>query len=110
MYIKAEVDLIYIGQDTATNGSPVQLQISKKVRCDEMETFSNNYYNEQMRNMRESRNLLIPTYLTHDIQDQNGKTYELMYVIYDGRKYKVRNILKKRGTRQMMILDVQEVR
>lgn len=109
MYVKAEVELIYVGQDHLENGSPVQLEQSKTVRCDEMETFSNNYYNEQQRNMRLSRNLIVPTYLTHDLEDQ-GKTYELMYAVYGGKKYKVRNILKKRGTRQQMILDIQEVR
>ena len=109
MFIKSEVELIYQGQGVISNGSPVILEIKKTVRCNEMETFSNNYYNDQQRNMRLSRNLVVPTYLTWDIEE-DGKKYELMYVNYDGRKFKVRNILKLRGTRQSMILDVQEVR
>ena len=109
MYIKSEVELIYVGQGVADNGSPVELEHSKVIRCDEMQTFSQNYYNEQQRNMRLSRNLVVPTYETEDIEC-DGKRYELMYCVYDGRKYKVRNILKLRGTRQRMVLDIQEVR
>ena len=109
MYIKSEAELIYVGQGVADNGSPFDLEISKVVRCDEMETFSNNYYNEQQRNMRLSRNLVVPTHLTIDIV-QNNTTYELMYCIYNNKRYKVRNILKMRNTRQRMILDIQEVR
>lgn len=109
MFIKSECELIYQGQGVLSNGSPVLLEIKKTVRVDEMEKFSNNYYNDQQRNMRLSHNLVVPTYLTDDIE-QDGKPYELMYVNYDGKKYKVRNILKYRGTRQKMILDIQEVR
>ena len=116
MFIKSQVELIYEGQGVSENGSPFALYQSKVVRCDEMETFSNNYYSEQQREMRLSRNLVIPTYLTQDLI-VNDKRYELMYCVFDGKKYKVRNILKfkanrySRGsTRQLMILDVQELR
>lgn len=114
MFIKSEVTLIYQGQGVAENGSPTILEKTKLVRCEELETFSNNYYNDQQRNMRTARNLVIPTYQTEDIID-NDVRYELMYVEYHDRKYKVRNILKYKGrynqrTRQKMILDVQEVR
>lgn len=109
MFIKSSVELIYEGQGVLENGSPTLLYISEVVRCDEMETFSNNYYNDQQRNMRISRNLVVPTYQTED-RFQNDVRYELMYCNYDGKKYKVRNILKMRNTRQRMILDIQEVR
>lgn len=117
MYIKSQAELIYVGQGVADNGSPTLKEISKVVRVDEMETFSNNYYNNEQRNMRLSRNLVIPTYYTEDIFENDDcccesddDRYELMYVRYDGRKYKVKNILKMRNTRQRMILDIQEVR
>lgn len=116
MFIKSQVELIYESQGVVSNGSPYSVYISKIVRCDEMETFSNVYYSEQSREMRLSRNLVIPTYLTEDVI-QDGKRYELMYCMYDGKKYKVRNILKYRAnkyaqgsTRQKMILDIQELR
>lgn len=118
MFIKSEVILIYEGQTVSDNGSPSRVYLEKKVRCDEMETFSNQYYSDQQREMRLSRNLVIPTYLTEDVFDCEDKRYELMYVIYDGRKYKVKNILKYSGsrngirnhTRQRMVLDIQELR
>lgn len=109
MYIKGQAELIYEGQGVAENGSPTILPITKVVKVDEAETFSNNYYNDQQRNMRLSRNLIIPTYLALD-QVVNNITYELMYVTYLDKKYKVKNILKVRNTRQRMLLDIQEVR
>jgi hypothetical protein len=110
MFIKSSVDLIYEGQSVAANGSPKAVTLSETVKCDEMETFSNNYYNDQQRNMRLSKNLVLPSYLTVDRQDDEGINYELMYCDYQGKRYKVKNILKLRGTRQRMILDIQEVR
>lgn len=115
MFIKSQAELVYEGQGVADNGSPVSIYQTKTVRVDEVETFSANYYNEQQRNMRLSRNLVIPTYLTNDIvvDDVN---YELMYVNYDDKNYRIRNILKYSSrnmsgkTRQRMILDIQEVR
>ena len=109
MFIKSQCELIYVGQGVASNGSPIELEEKVTIPVSELETFSVNYYNEQDRSMRESRNLVIPTYLTFDKQ-VSGKNYELMYVNYQGKRYKVRNILKRRGTRQMMILDIQEVK
>ena len=109
MFIKSESELIYVGQGVAENGSPVELEEKRTIRVDELENFSVNYYNDQDRSMRESKNLVVPTYLTNDL-NVNGKRYELMYVNYLGKRYKVRNILKRRGTRQMMILDIQEVK
>lgn len=119
MFVKSEALLIYEGQTVSDNGSPSRVYLEKRVRVDEMETFSNQFYNDQQREMRLSRNLVVPTYLTHDIFDCENKRYELMYVIYDNKKYKVRNILKfnNRGsgekrnrTRQRMVLDIQELR
>lgn len=109
MYIATEVKLIYVGQSQADNGSPIALESTKTVRCSEMETFSNNYYNDQQRNMRQSKNLVVPTFLTEDITVEDVP-YELMFCEYQGKRYRVRNILKLRGTRRQMVLDIQEVR
>lgn len=114
MFIKSQVELIYEGLATEEDGSPVNLQISKKIRCDEAQTFSANYYNSQQRNMRTSRNLVVPTHYTEDIY-KDGVKYELMYCIYDCDKYRIKNILKFRrrsigNTRNLMILDIDEVR
>lgn len=109
MFIKGSVTLIYEAQGVASNGSPVTSEITETVRCDEAETFSNQYYTEQQRNMRESRNLIVPSYLTESFVKDNLR-YELMYVTYRDIRYKVRNILKVRNTRQKMLLDIQEIR
>ena len=109
MYIATEVKLIYVGQSQADNGSPIAHESTKTVRCSEMEKFSNNYYNDQQRNMRESKNLVVPTFLTEDITVE-GVSYELSFCEYQGNRYRVRNILKLRGTRRQMVLDIQEVR
>lgn len=109
MNIKSSAVLIYQGLGVAENGSPKNLEYSIEVRCDEIKTFSANYYNEMQRNMRKSRNIVIPTYLTADIE-KDGIRYELMFCVYDGRRYKVKNVLTKRHTRQQMILDIEEIR
>lgn len=109
MYIKSIADLIYTSQSKNENGSPIELEIVKTVKVNETETFSNRYYNDEQRLMRLSRNLIVPTYYVKDIQE-NGLNYELSYVNYEGKKYKVRNILKVKNTRLNMLLDVQELR
>lgn len=109
MYIKSIADLIYISQSINENGSPIELEIVKTVKVNETETFSSRYYNDEQRLMRLSRNLIVPTYYVKDIQE-NGLNYELSYVNYEGKKYKVRNILKVKHTRLNMLLDVQELR
>lgn len=109
MYIKSIADLIYTSQSKNENGSPIELEIVKTVKVNETETFSSRYYNDEQRLMRLSRNLIVPTYYVKDIQE-NGLNYELSYVNYEGKKYKVRNILKVKNTRLNMLLDVQELR
>ena len=109
MYIKSIADLIYTSQSKNENGSPIELEIVKTVKVNETETFSNRYYDDEQRLMRLSRNLIVPTYYVKDIQE-NGLNYELSYVNYEGKKYKVRNILKVKNTRLNMLLDVQELR
>lgn len=109
MYIKSIADLIYISQSKNENGSPIELEIVKTVKVNETETFSSRYYNDEQRLMRLSRNLIVPTYYVKDIQE-NGLNYELSYVNYEGKKYKVRNILKVKHTRLNMLLDIQELR
>ena len=109
MYIKSIADLIYTSQSKNENGSPIELEIIKTVKVNETETFSSRCYDDEQRLMRLSRNLIVPTYYVKDIQE-NGLNYELSYVNYEGKKYKVRNILKVKHTRLNMLLDIQELR
>lgn len=102
--------MVYTAQSKLSNGSPVMLtQREENVLVDEAETFSNQYYTNNQREMRTSRNLIVPVYLVAD-KIVSGTSYELMYVEYDSKKYKVKNILKLKGTRMQMLLDIQEVR
>lgn len=109
MYIKSIADLIYTSQSKNENGSPIELEIIKTVKVNETEIFSSRYYDDEQRLMRLSRNLIVPAYYVKDIQE-NGLNYELSYVNYEGKKYKVRNILKVKHTRLNMLLDIQELR
>lgn len=110
MYVKSVANLIYTSSGKLSNGSPVMLtQREENVLVDEAETFSNQYYTDSQREMRLSRNLIIPVYLMSD-KIVSGVRYELTNVEYDSRLYKVRNILKVKGTRLKMMLDIQEVR
>lgn len=109
MYIKSSADLIYISQGVLPNGSPYDLSYTLESQMvDEGNTFTNQYYSEQQRTMRQAKNLIIPSYLAEDIPLDN-KMYELSQVKYNGKLYKVRNILKVKGTRQKVILDIQEL-
>lgn len=110
MYIKSIANLIYTANGKLSNGSPTILEKRiENVLVDEAETFSNQYYTDSQREMRLSRNIIIPVHLVSD-QIQAGVRYELTYIEYDSLKYKVRNILKVKGTRMKMLLDVQELR
>lgn len=109
MFIKSIAELVYVGKGVATNGSPFSIEHKLTIKCDEMETFSNQYYNTQERDMRTSRNLVIPTHYVSNIIIDNVE-YELMFVNCSSKRYKVKNILKMRNTRNQMILDIQEVR
>lgn len=94
MLTKTTANLIYEGQVKKENGSPVKVTISKKVRVDKMDNFSNNYYFERGRAMRESLNLVVNVYHTYDVVE-NGVSYSLKYVEYQGKKYTVEGIIAR---------------
>lgn len=95
MLVKTVAKLIYATQTTRENGSPVELTIEKEVRADNAGTFSNNYYNDRARAMRDSLNLNVNVYYTYDIVGEDGLSYSLKYVEYDGKKYTVEGILAR---------------
>lgn len=105
--------LIYIGQGTAENGSPIELEyVRENVKITETNTFSVNYYNTSgtlQRSMRDSKNIVIPIQYTKDVFE-NGVRYQLLYVEYYGLRYRVYNILHYRKSGLRMLLDIQEVR
>lgn len=93
MVIKGVATLIYMAKShNDYDGSPINLFKEKTVKVDVISTFTNGYYFERGREMREACNLLVNNYNTFDIVD-DGLTYELSYVVFKNVKYKVMNIL-----------------
>lgn len=110
-----EVELIYTGKTVAENGSPIEVTVSKTVKTKEIKTFSHNYYSQNQRLMRLSKNLIIPRWMSEDLigdgeVGEQGVRYELNYVRYHGLKYQIREIMKYYKTALRVVLDIQEVR
>lgn len=92
MVIKSIATFIYVAKGTKASGSPYTEEISKDIKVDIKSTFSNNYYFQRGREMRNAMNLVCNTYNTQDIV-QDGKTYSLTYVMFKNVRYTVENIL-----------------
>lgn len=107
-----EATLIYVAQVKKASGSPKELTIEKRIKVKEVRNFSLNFYSSQgttQRSMRNSKNLVIPKGYSKDmIQDE--KRYELLYVVVDGLKYRVQNVLTYFKKDTQVILDVEELR
>lgn len=107
-----EATLRYIGQTKASNGSPKEVAITRTMKVKEIKTFSLNYYtmgDDNQRSMRLSKNIVVPIWATDDIVE-DGVRYELMYIVYNGLNYRVKEILKYYKQSKQMVLDVEEVR
>lgn len=108
-----EATLIYAGRKETSDGSPYEVTVTRSIKVKEIKTFSLNYYlmdSENQRFMRKSKNLVAPKWVENDIVE-DGVTYMLLYVIYNGLKYRVRNILKYYEMEQTrVILDVEQLR
>lgn len=106
-------ELIYVGMTKKGNGSPEARTITlSNVKVKETRTFSLNYYTSQpnSRQMRLSKNLVVDKALTQDRVDEDGVRCELMFVMYHGVKYTVREILHYYKRDRAMILDCEETR
>lgn len=104
--------LVYVAQSKKRNGSPIELEIRKIAKVKEVRNFSLNFYTSQgttQRNMRNSRNLVVPMDLTKDIIE-DGLRYELLYVEIDGLKYHIQNILNYYKKSLQALLDIEELR
>lgn len=108
-----EATLIYAGQVQQENGSPVEVTISRTAKVKEVKTFSLNYYlmgGDNQRLMRKSKNIVVPRWMTDDFA-VDGVRYELLYVDYNGVRYRVKNLLKYYQMEQTRsILDLEELR
>ena len=107
-----EATLVYVANDKAANGSPVEVSVTASIKVKEVKNFSLNYYmvsGDNQRIMRNSKNLDVPKWATEDIV-KDGKTYELMYVVYNDKKYRVQQILRQFRTNKRVLLDIEELR
>lgn len=77
-----------------------------------MHSFSLNYYmvsGDNQRIMRNSKNLEVPRWATEDVY-KDGVEYELMYVTYQGKEYRVQQILRQYRTEKRVLIDIEELR
>lgn len=77
-----------------------------------MKNFSLNYYmqsGDNQRIMRLSKNIVVPKWTTEDVI-KDGIAYELMYVIYNGKNYRVKEILRQFRTNKQVLIDMEELR
>lgn len=91
--------------------SPIKVELEKEVKVSVINTFSNNYYTERGRDMRDATNLVVNTYHTDDIV-QDGLTFKLKYVIFRDKRYSVESILNYyldyKKSQFKKILDLRE--
>lgn len=107
-----EATLIYVSSVKASNGSPQEVSVTRSVKVQEVKNFSLNYYlmsGDNQRLMRLSKNLVVNKWQTLDIVDEDI-TYELMYVDYKGKRYRVQEILRQYRTSTKVLLDIEELR
>ena len=112
MFHYSKATLIYIGNGVADNGSPIELKHCREVKVTQTRNFSLNFYNSNgtlQRSMRNSRNIVIPAEYAKDICI-DGVRYELLYVNYQGLRYRVQNILNYRKSGLRVLLDIEELR
>lgn len=107
-----EATLRYVATVKASNGSPQEVFVTRTIKVQEVKNFSLNYYmmsGDNQRLMRLSKNLVVPKWTTEDVVE-NGVTYELMYVTYNNKEYRVKEILRQFRTQTKVLLDIEEMR
>ena len=107
-----EATFKYVTQRAAENGSPYRETLTRRLKVEEVKTFSLNYYltsGDHQREMRLSKNLVAPRWATEDIV-KGGYTYELMYVTYRGKEYRVQQVLRQYRTEKRVLVDIEELR
>lgn len=107
-----EATLIYVANTKAEDGSPIEISVSRRIQVKEVKTFSLNYYmtgGDSQRIMRNSKNLVVPRWATDDVV-KDGITYELMYVKYNDKNYRVQQFLRQFRTNTRVLLDIEELR
>ena len=108
MYRLGQVELVYLHQSEDSNYNPVIEEHRVLVKCTLMDTFSVNYYLNQSREMKNSKNIIVPKTYCNDVII-GSKRYQLEYANFGTRKYKIVNVLNNRDSSLTSILDTEEV-
>lgn len=108
MYRLGQCTLRYVHQTTDNNYNPIIEIEDRIVKCSLMDTFSLNYYQNQTRDMRNSKNIVVAKNHLLNVEKDN-KFFQLEYVLFGNKKFKIMNILKDRKSSLKAILDCQEV-
>lgn len=104
----AQITLIYEGRHTLENGSPQLETLERTLTCEVRQNFSQYYYRQNNRIMRNSKNISIPLALTYDVI-RNGVKYSLRKARLNETIYQVKEILTDRKSSLKMILDLEEL-
>lgn len=108
MYRLGQVSLVYVRHTQDIDYNPVIESVSKLVKCKLMDAFSVNYYQNQTRDMRRARNIVVAKNYSFDVI-QDNVSYQLEYADIGTKRYKITNILKDRKSSLQVILDCEEV-
>lgn len=105
---QGEVTLVYLHQSNDEDGNPTIEEYTHVVKCSLIDAFSLNYYQNQSRDMRRTRNIGVAKHYTFDHVD-GDKRYKLEFADLGTTRYKITNILLDRNSSLKMILDCDEV-
>lgn len=108
MYRLGKCSLVYVRHTQDVDYNPLTETTSVEVNCKLMEAFSLSYYQNQTRDMRRARNIIVPKYMSCDRIIENER-YQLEYADIGNTRYKITNILKDRNSSLNVILDCEEV-
>lgn len=103
-----QVELVFVNQTNDDDGNPIINEERETVKCTLTDAFSQNYYQNQNRDMRRARNIKVAKFKVAD-RMIDGNRYQLESAYLNGFRYKISNILIDRTSSLMAILDMDEV-
>lgn len=105
MIKKRECVLVFVEESQNEIKSPIKIEHHHSVICDDMGTWSSNYYVDRNRDMMKSVNLRVQEFHLYSNDGQ------LRFVDFNGTRYEIKNVLNDRdkGIR-FKILDCQELK
>lgn len=86
------------------NSMGVEKKINKNIRAKKIDSFSTYYYENLNRALNSSLNIIVDKMLINPLE-KNDNFYHLLFVKYNGKLYKIKNILKYKNKSRWAILD-----